>query len=206
MVIGIIGKAGSGKDTVGEIMHKFLAQRDARDNNYSKDKTYNWQIRKFADKLKQMVSILTDTPLEVIEDPMVKEAPLGDDYKLVTYKSGKVKKTTEHTIRTLMQTLGTSWGREMISPDLWVNTLFKNYKEGSKWIITDVRFENEAKAIKDRGGLLIKISSPNEYSFGHTSETSLDNFTKYDSIIDNSGTLEDLEIQVISILKFYRLI
>lgn len=206
MVIGIIGKAGSGKDTVGEIMHKFLAQRDARDNNYSKDKTYNWQIRKFADKLKQMISILTDTPLEVIEDPMVKEAPLGDEYKLVTYKSGKVKKTTEHTIRTLMQTLGTSWGREMISPDLWVNTLFKNYKEGSKWIITDVRFENEAKAIKDRGGLLIKISSPNEYSFAHTSETSLDNFTKYDSIIDNSGTLEDLEIQVISILKFYRLI
>lgn len=73
------------------------------------------------------------------------------------------------TPRDLLQLFGTQGGRMVVHPNIWVNALFSDYVsysargsdyefEKSHWIITDVRFpENEGKAIKDRGGLLIGV-------------------------------------------------
>ena len=84
------------------------------------------------------------------------------------------------TPRLLLQLLGTDCGRDIINPSIWVNALFADYlptvefngepkqvKDGFEypmknlqypnWIITDVRFPNEAKAIKDRGGIVIRV-------------------------------------------------
>jgi hypothetical protein len=49
-------------------------------------------------------------------------------------------------------------GMKTRSDSIWVEALFKSHKQDSKWIITDVRFIPEVKAIKKRGGLLIMIS------------------------------------------------
>lgn len=83
-----------------------------------------------------------------------------------------------HTARTLLQLMGTECGRAIIHQNIWVNALFADYiadnvfypeSEGSisgdqkyiepDWIITDVRFPNEVQAIKDRGGILVRIDS-----------------------------------------------
>ena len=80
------------------------------------------------------------------------------------------------TPRKLLQLLGTEAGRHIIHPDIWVNALFADYGpvgdnllEGEvrkvreedlvypSWIITDVRFPNEVKAIEDRGGIVIRV-------------------------------------------------
>jgi hypothetical protein len=66
------------------------------------------------------------------------------------------------TPRYLMQTLGTQWGRDMISPDLWVNACMHEIDaaqiDGERVsIIDDVRFDNEADAIHVRGGVVIEI-------------------------------------------------
>ena len=75
------------------------------------------------------------------------------------------------TPRLLLQLLGTDCGRDIIHPSIWVNALFTDYRcpideranipdWESKWIVTDVRFENEAQAIKDRGGIIIRVERP----------------------------------------------
>lgn len=79
------------------------------------------------------------------------------------------------------------------------------------WCITDVRFPNEAKAIKDRGGLLIRVnrlnSTPQDGHIfvpnkdrTHPSETSLDNYEEFDYVIKNEGTIEELIEKVREIL------
>lgn len=84
-----------------------------------------------------------------------------------------------------------------------------NIKKGYS-IVADTRFPNELKAIKDRGGISIRVNRHNpqdgsEYGWGnpnanHPSETSLDN-AEFDYVVDNSGSIEDLieKIKVILI-------
>jgi hypothetical protein len=85
------------------------------------------------------------------------------------------------TPRMILQLLGTEGGRQIIHPNIWVNALFSKYvqnytsghtlvdpavfdegpedfsKDYPNWIITDLRFPNEIKAVEDRGGITIRI-------------------------------------------------
>lgn len=74
------------------------------------------------------------------------------------------------------------------------------------WIITDVRFENEAESIKQRGGIIIRVNRPGlDSSDNHPSETSLDNY-EFDYVIDNSSDMNNLIAQVETILKDFKII
>lgn len=78
------------------------------------------------------------------------------------------------------------------------------------WIITDLRFPNEAKAIKDRGGLLIRIDRPSIKSTdNHPSETSLDDYDGFDIKIGNSDVGDGIQRLIYLmdiILKSHKLI
>jgi hypothetical protein len=67
------------------------------------------------------------------------------------------------TPRLLLQLLGTECGRQILHPNIWVNATMADYTEHSNWIISDVRFPNEVKAIKDRGGISIRVNRDTEY-------------------------------------------
>jgi len=97
----------------------------------------------------------------------------------------------------LLQTLGTEWGRECISPDVWV----KCWKRNVKYYLTsdlpvicdDVRFPNEAEAIRELGGELWLVTRPGTRRHtSHASEGSLDDFPYFDRRLTNNGTLIDL--------------
>jgi len=130
------------------------------------------------------------------------------------------------TYRELLQYIGTDLLRNQLHEDVWVNALMSKYKpnvcsgvthcalagkpeiscnqcpEYPNWIITDVRFPNEAKAVKYRGGIVIKINryNSNQQLFNqHESEIALDNY-EFDYVIDNNGTIEELIGQVKNIL------
>ena len=125
------------------------------------------------------------------------------------------------TPRKLLQLLGTEAGRQIIHPNIWVNALFADYNplgfdykgsvgkkiKGSwvypNWIITDVRFPNEAKIIKDKGGILIRVNRDNGTRAidvnPHPSETALDDYSDFDYVIENDGTVQDLIDKVIAL-------
>lgn len=62
------------------------------------------------------------------------------------------------TPRHMMQTLGTEWGRNLVDPELWVASAFARNPTGA--ILSDVRFRDEARAIRDDYGVVIRVSRP----------------------------------------------
>lgn len=58
--------------------------------------------------------------------------------------------------RHAMQTLGTEWGRECIDRNFWVRAWGATLPAGHV-IADDVRFETEVAAVRERGGIVIKI-------------------------------------------------
>jgi hypothetical protein len=163
MLIGLSGRKFSGKDTVA----MYLGLK--------------YERRKFAEKLKKMISVLLDCSVQALEDHEFKEAPI-----LGTLNP-----------RTLMQTLGTEWGRAL-DENIWVNAATWDLQPEHNVVFTDVRFPNEAEAIKKLGGVLIKVMRPHLHSTDtHPSETSLDDYDDWDYVIDNSSTLDDLRKEIL---------
>lgn len=197
MIIGISGRIGSGKDTVGKII-QILAQNINDDSiiiNHCTDaeiKNLNWEIKKFADKLKDIVCLITGCTREQLEDQDFKKSKLNSDWN----DSHGI-----NTYRDLLQVLGTDCGRDMIHSDIWINALFADLNKNSNWIITDVRFPNELEAIKKRNGITIRVNrnSCETATLIHESETALDN-ANFDYKINNNGSLEDLIGKVKEIL------
>lgn len=150
-------------------------------NGFSKFKCVS-----FADTLKKMASILTGFP----DVSMWESAKVKDLYN----------PTFGVTNREILQILGQSL-RDNLSPDVWVNALFVTYSSNENWIVTDVRMPNEAKAIKDRGGIIIRVNRNTEYNDNHISETALDNYKDFDFVIDNNEGLEELVKKVLCIWK-----
>lgn len=90
--------------------------------------------------------------------------------------------------------------------------IFKSYRvenEYPNWIITDVRFPNEAKAIKERGGIVIRVNrfdyTKEELADMHESETALDDYHDFDCIINNKESLTNLIEQVTTIAQSHKL-
>ena len=103
--------------------------------------------------------------------------------------------------RTLAQSLGTEWGRDMVDQELWLKIAQQKFAKidgtarmehgrilGLGMIIPDVRFDNEAQWIKDAGGLLLKIDRPSmEISeSSHATEAGVDP-ALIDAVIVNDG-------------------
>lgn len=254
-LIGISGHIGSGKDLVGKIIQYLTSELYRIDNftfkeweNYGKDnyQEENWQIVKFADKLKDIVCLLIGCTREQLEDREFKEKELGEEwwyYKgrnetLIPYTLNS-KRSEEDLIkltpRILLQQIGTDLFRKQLHPQYWVNATFADYKEeddwtntppGEKpvkicpnWIITDTRFENEADAIRGKGGIIIRVNRPCEtcgkydnelcsngyHTNNHQSEIALDDYS-FDEIIENDGSIDELIEKVRKILIKYNII
>lgn len=100
--------------------------------------------------------------------------------------------------RELLQLLGTEWGRGMVHSDLWLLLAEQNlaslancYPGGRGIVISDLRFENEAAFVRQRGGAVVHILRPDAQAVhAHSSEAGIairDN----DLVIHNEGDLAD---------------
>lgn len=96
------------------------------------------------------------------------------------------------TVRHLLQTLGTEWGRACVAPDVWLKCWAASAVLHQKVVADDMRFPNEAQIIKSLGGELWLIVRPGAAdSTGHASEGGLAGW-KFDRVIHNDGTIEEL--------------
>jgi len=176
MVIGISGKIGSGKDAFAELFIEHVIQE------------YGpiFENKKFAYNLKKIVSILAGVSMED-----------------VLSREGKLKYLEDWgmTIGEMQQLVGTEAVRNNIHNDAWVLSLFGTYEEDQDyWIVTDVRFKNEAKIIKEKGGVLIRLEGdPNNSRAGddrnmtHQSEIDLDDYVGFDYVYQNVPPIENLQ-------------
>ena len=78
------------------------------------------------------------------------------------------------TPRHALQTLGTEWGREKISPDIWVlateRTITDLFSKGRRVVLDDCRFDNEARVVQRLGGRVIRIQRLGLVRGSHPSE------------------------------------
>ncbi|UUJ74495.1 deoxynucleoside-5'-monophosphate kinase [Microcystis phage Mae-Yong1326-1] len=82
--------------------------------------------------------------------------------------------------RYAMRSLGTEWGRDQMAPDVWVRILLTkaatHRMRGEPVVVDDMRFPNEAQAVRDAGGLTVRVTRPDlpPQAGEHPSEGGLD--------------------------------
>jgi hypothetical protein len=118
-------------------------------------------------------------------------------------REGKLKFLPEWgmTVGEMQQKIGTEAIRNNLHHDAWVLSLFSKYHPDiDNWVVSDVRFKNEADYIKKMGGLLIRLNGDptslrenDQRDMNHASEVELDNYEGFDLIFENKPPIENLD-------------
>ncbi|MBU6959639.1 deoxynucleotide monophosphate kinase [Pseudomonas sp. CVAP len=167
LLIGLAGRARSGKDTAAQHLVNH----------------HGFQSYAFADPLRDgLMHILNLSPCDFESEQ--KELPLP---------------WLGRSPRELMQSLGTEWGRNTVHPELWLllaaqnlDLLARTHDTARGFVVSDLRFENEAEFIRQRGGVVIHISRESATEVNpHVSEAGIQ--PAYDDLtLWNDYALEDL--------------
>lgn len=206
MIIGISGKAQSGKDFTATLFQYHLDENSSKmsldefrayitgDGFHGPKLDPDFEIRRFADKLKKCASVILNVSVHKYEEIYFKQSPIGGIYGNMTYREF-LNKLADCTIN-------------RIHPDIWMNALLSEYSDGMNWIIPDVRFKNKFNWLTERklegGHITIRIKSENHLNHNHYSETNMDDVldSEFDFVIENSEKdFNKLNSQVIEIVK-----
>lgn len=131
-IIGIAGLAGSGKTTCADYLVAKGFKKDA-----------------YARVMKQAVSVMFGIPMEKLLGDIVVKSEI-DPYWGISY-------------REILQKFGTEACRKTFGGEVWEKALWRQYDYPNSrplggLVIEDVRFANEAEAIKHRGGIVIEVA------------------------------------------------
>jgi len=205
MIIGVCGFIGSGKDTVADYLTNF----------------HGFRRESFANTLKDAVAQV-----------------FGWDRTLLEGRTKQAREWREQvdpwwaerlnmpnlTPRLMLQLWGTEVCRKGFHDDIWIAALENKLRTSTDDIvISDCRFPNEIKSIKNAGGIVVRVvrgpepewydaavsvnAGPNgnaSWSISksrleklgiHASETSWVG-TQFDTVLDNNGSLDDLYVQI----------
>ena len=176
MIIGVSGYARSGKDTIAEVLTM----------------NYGFKRLAFADNIRKAVKVL---------DPILEN---GKRVNEMVKEFGWEVTKAQPEMRRLLQVFGTEVGREMFGENFWVDQVFRQIEaedRDSNFIITDVRYPNEADLVRKKGGQIWRVSrSVIKPINGHSSEFAMDNYD-FDRVITNDSDIKDLESHIFSIMR-----
>jgi hypothetical protein len=177
-IVGIAGGLNCGKGAVAAVFHG-----------------QGYMERNFSDPLKRIVRELFNVSTKELWGPSQNRSP---------------------EVRAMLQELGTDYARKF-RPNIWVDKMEESLSafassgiKGYKGVVVaDIRFPNEIELLRSMGGKMIRIRRPGNCSHlptelgKHSSETAIDNMpdSAFDYIIQNDGTLEDLQNTVLSIIE-----
>jgi hypothetical protein len=195
ILVGIVGFIGSGKGTAGDVLVSKGFKADS-----------------FAKPLKDSVAIIFGWDRNLLEGD-TKESrkwrEVPDEYWSKVYGYS-------FTPRLALQLFGTEACRSGLHQDIWIHSLMTRIKGHQRVVVTDVRFKNEVEAIQKVNGTIVRIKRgpepiwydglKNVYHDQHK-----ENFMNiygihrsewdwvgcdFDVVIENDGTLEDLQEKI----------
>lgn len=137
MIIGLIGFQGSGKGTVADYLIK--------EKGFKEDS--------FAATLKDAAAVIFGWNREMLEGK-------SDESRVWREQPDRFWSDSlgyELTPRMALQRLGTEAGQGTFGKRIWVSGVMKRIQNLDKVVISDARFSHEVSAIKDAGGILIRI-------------------------------------------------
>lgn len=203
-VIGVSGFAGSGKDTLADLLVK----------------NHGFIKRSLADQMKEGLQRLMPFSREALWGPSEeREKP---DKRFVfsgicprchqpckkhgDTDTGRIDWVCPQclvhydlhvTARLALQTLGTEWGRTLY-PNIWIDALAKHIQDTggrTSWVVSDVRFHNEVDELHRLGAKLVRIKRGGIRHTWHPSETEMAEMAdeRFDFVFENSGTISQLE-------------
>jgi hypothetical protein len=208
MIIGVCGFIGSGKDTVADYLTNF----------------HGFRRESFANSLKDAVAHVFGWDRTMLEG---RTKSAREWREQVDPWWAERLNMPNLTPRWILQYWGTEVCRKAFHDDIWIASL-ENKLRNSKddIVISDCRFPNEIKSIKDAGGIVVRVvrgDEPEWYNDAvdmnagdrcmtymtakvrmqklgiHASETAWVG-TKFDLILDNNATIDDLYLQVKSLV------
>lgn len=183
MIIGISGKIGAGKDAIAAHLVK----------------QHSFQIVRFSDALKEEVlRIMRKTCEEICQV----YAQLGGGRMIDKPNERQLRYLLWDAKPPIMRRMLQEWGTELRrneQPGYWVarwTIKVHQLKEKNISVVTpDVRFNDEAAAIRRAGGIVLRVERPGLSIGDHASETEADSLV-FDHVIQNDGTLDDLARRV----------
>ncbi len=212
MLIGISGKAGAGKNELGNMLSKLSGYPTLGLADSLKQKVntlFGWDERHSFGVLKEeeqytqaihisRVNLILNTCWNGLVD--MDYGKLRSFYDVFNPymcfdNSGFVQ--WKISPRKAYQLFGTEFARKNIKDSIWLDLA-----EDTNVIWTDVRFDNEAQYLKDKGGVLIKVIADRATTkeSSHSSEAGVDE-SYIDIVVDNTGTLKKLEKEAEKVWK-----
>jgi hypothetical protein len=208
MIIGVCGFIGSGKDTIADYLTNF----------------HGYRRESFANSLKDAVSQVFGWDRTMLEGRTKQAREWREEVD--TWWAERLG-MPHLTPRWILQYWGTEVCRKGFNDDIWIASL-ENKLRNSKddIVISDCRFPNEIKSIKNAGGIVIRVKRGPEpewykdaadmnagdhcmnYALAkmrmeqrkiHASETAWVG-TKFDHVLENDGTIDELYQQVLSVI------
>lgn len=204
MIIGVCGFIGSGKDTVADYLVNF----------------HEFRRESFANSLKDAVAMVFGWDRTMLEG----RTKAAREWREETDKWWSARLGTDITPRKILQYWGTEVCRKGFHDDIWIAALeYKLLNSKDNIVISDCRFPNEIKSIKDAGGIVIRVvrgdepewysaavsfnKGPNGNSTWSLSKAKLDQLkihasetawvgTQFDVVLDNNGSMDDLYAQI----------
>jgi len=204
MIVGIVGFIGTGKDTIADYLVNI----------------HQFRRESFANTLKDAVASVFGWDRELIEGRTRQAREWREQVDLWWAKRLNMPDLTP---RYVLQYWGTEVARKSFHDDIWIASLENKLRNSSDDIvISDCRFPNEIKSIKDAGGIVVRVArgpDPEWYPIAtavntgprhigwalakdqmlkyniHASETAWAG-TEFDAVLDNNGTLDHLYQQV----------
>lgn len=211
MILGLSGKTKAGKDTTADylIENRGWDRKVAFSDNLKKMvqsvfglTTYHTSTQEGKNSPIKNLTFSVDKHLQQI----VEWVNMTHDVSLDDADFSKLNGRVLVSPRDILQFVGTDVVR-MYCPNYHYEQLFFGISDSEKVIISDTRFPNEASAILEHKGILVRISrNPktteiSQYVAAHPSEVALDTWDRWDYSLYNNGVnierfFEEIDIMV----------
>lgn len=197
MLIGLAGKKGSGKSTVGKFLEPHGFKRIA-----------------FAGPLKEIICKTFGIPLSILNDPVAKEtysfslyldkdnvtrlltnaAPYQSiPYSMLPNILQNIPDTFITNPRQLMQIVGTEIFRNQVDKDYWLRAFENQILPNKNYVCEDIRFPNELDLVKNKlQGKVIVVERTGSHIFDPHPSEQLE-ITDYDYKLYNNRDLDTLK-------------